>query len=66
MVNSVFQGIILLVHPLLHSPFESVDGPVHGPLALLLVPDGQEVQRAPRQASEQREQGHAGADLKQE
>ena len=51
---------------MLHSPFQSVDGPVHGPLALLLVPDGQEVQRAPRKAPEQREQGHAGADLKQE
>ena len=46
-----------------NSPLQAVDGSVHRSLALLVGPDGQEVERAAGQTAEEREQGHPGADL---
>ena len=49
--------------PLFNLPFQTVDRPVHRPLALLGGPDRQEVQRAAGQPAEEREQGEPRADL---
>ena len=57
--QSAFPVLILR-----HLPFQAVDRPVHRPLALLGVPDREEVQRAAGQPTEECEQGESGTDLK--